>query len=473
MCMVTVNSTTHPLLPFTLPPLDSLRTRGGYSCRSLNFTLTVPNGKALDLFKSASSSFAPLSLQSNVVMNAQREAEQPLLGSLVLNGTDVISDVSGNVREIFDSANLFYGTENPIALAALGFTTGFNVISGGLNVKEGITEEKVAEKMADSTGKALAHLKIAKGSVQAAGGVVFIPARALTIAALATASKAYATAAGVLGGIGGVCFNIVSILSGIMLGIRLCEVYQFYRDLKKILNDSHLSEEDRQRRALEYFKQLRIVNPQEKEEIRQAIMSSEKFRSLTSEQQQAKIIKKENKLLQKKEAYLRRIVGDEGLEWICQKGPQEAKTVIDFIQRKSFEKLVMMSMGMGLILLGIGAAAIAFVPYMPAMIASAVVGLAVSLGWLILDAYTVYKDFDKGEPGRFDKLWIFLSTTLAMISVSLVFFFSTGIPSLIAASIVGAVWFAMNSACYFRIYRFEQKKLDLSTHTSVSFAAGH
>ena len=185
------------------------------SSRKYDYTMSLPESLSrapIAVINKAALSTTSVPNPPKTIAKKDMNVDQALLGPLVLTGADLISDLSSHVRKSFDSANIIYGTENPIALAALGFTTGFSLLSGGLNAKEGREEAKIAQKISDETGKSLAYLQLASGSAQAAGGGLYIPMRALMIASLITASKVCATIAAVLGSLGGTCFNIASIV---------------------------------------------------------------------------------------------------------------------------------------------------------------------------------------------------------------------------------------------------------------------
>jgi hypothetical protein len=386
-------------------------------------------------------------------------ADQAMLGTLALGGAGIIADISGSVQKTFDTYHKVYGTENPVALGVLGLTTGFNVVSGTNNVLGGLKEIRAADKISDTAGQVLGGLKVVQGGIGVGGGAVFIPMRALSIAALFTASKVVSTLAGILGGIGTVCFNIVSILAAIGIGIRLDEQRKFRAELDAILKDPQLSEEMRPKKALEHLKQLAAVSPQEKEQIRNEISASRGARFLSPATLSKKVEEKANVLLQKKEAELKRLVGDDCLTQIRQKGAAEAASVIEAVQSKSNEKVVVSSVSMALLIVGLIVTAISLTLTGPVgIIVAAAVGLAVSVGWLIHDGYNLLTEFKSSDPGRHDKLWIFISTAIAVVAVALVFFLSGGIAPIIAASVVGAVWLAINIACYHRLSKLVNKK---------------
>jgi hypothetical protein len=430
-------------------------TNKNYSRTTLNYTITVPSDlslKTTEIFN--------YQVTSSIRDDAKADvSNQALLGPLVLSGADVVADFSSHIRQTFSNYHQVKGTENPGILAALGFTTGFSLVSGGLNVNSAIKEIKTAEKISDTVGKTLANLKIARGVVQASGGAIFIPVRALSIAALFTSSKVISTIASVLGSVGSACFNVVSIIAAIGIGIRLNEQRQFQSELNAILQDPNLPEAEAPIKALEYLKKLAAVSPEEKEEIRQEIVAQPELGALNPELLSARIEEKAGLLLLKKEAYLKRLTNEDCVTQIREKGPSDAASVVEAVQKKSKEKAILASIGLALLTVGLVMTVASFIFTGPiGIIVSAAVGFATSLGWILVDGYDLIKEFKSTDPGRYDKLWIFMSTVVAVVSVSVVFFLSGGIAPIIAASVVGAVWLAINSACYYRLYKFEIAK---------------
>ncbi len=431
------------------------KTSKNSSYTRLNYTMTLPRSPALkttEIFNRqiTSPEQEPGKGEGAVKGNI---AEHALLGPLVLNGAFLISDFSGHIRQSFATYHAVYGTENPVALNALGFTTGFSLVSGGLNVGDAIKEIQTAGKISDTVGKTLGNLKVVNGVVLASGGAMFIPVRALSIAALFTSSKIVTTLAGVLGSLGGACFNVVFIIAAIGIGIRLNEQRLFRKELNSILQNPNLPEAERPIKALEYLKKLATVSPEEKEDIRQEIMAQAEFRELNPGQLSAKVEEKAHLLLLKKEAYLKRLSNEDCITQIRQKGPSDATSVVEAVQKKSKEKIILSAIAMALLIIGLAVTVASFIFTGPVgVLVTAALGCATSLGWILVDGYGLINEFKATDPGRYDKLWIFISTVIAVVSVSLVFFLSGGIAPIIAAAVVGAIWLAINAACYYRLY---------------------
>ncbi len=456
--MATLN-TINPYLNFTLTAgrshtaLSAALTSEKFNHSSLDFTITVPKNIAFpttEIYKRTIPAVARVNVNEPGVA-----PEGTLLGPLVLSGAEVIADFSANIRQTFSTYHQVYGTESPAALAALGFTTGFSAVSGVLDVHSALKEIRTAERVNDIAGKTLAQLKLVKGAAQTIGGAVYIPVRALSLAALSTSAKIVSVMAGTLGSIGSACFNIVSILAAISIGIKLNDQRLFRKELDAILQDPNLPESERPTKALEHLKKLATVSTQEKEEIRTELRAQPENQALSSLQLDAKVEEKSSLLLQRKEAHLKRLIDSESIKQIREKGPAEANEVIKAVLNASLKKVVWSSIGMVLISIGLALTVAAFIFTGPiGIIVTTAIGLTTSLGWLIYDGYELIKEFQEASPGRFDKLAILISSIVAVIAVSLVFFLGGGLAPIIAACIVGALWLAINGVCYYRLYKY-------------------
>ncbi len=444
---------------FALPGNQPQERTAVYNPPHLKFHFSRPSDSQLrtgDAFGNGTSSSR---FANRVHVQSGGLPDQAPLGTLVLSGNDLINNVAGNVRSIFSGANKVFDTKNPAALAALGFTSGFSIFSGPVNVINGIKEVKTAEKTSDAAGRALAYLKIARGVVFATAGVVLIPVRVLTIVSLWTASQIVATMAGTLGSAGSALFSIGSFLVGIGLGIRLHEQRCFRKELNAILKDPALNEEMRSVKALEHLKKLATVSPEEKTQFLNELEADPQYCALSPEQQAEKKTEKEKLLLERKEAFLKRVTSGECLKLIRQQGPSEAKAVIAAVQKQSLEKVIIASISMALVCIGLATTAASFVFTGPiAIITLIAVGLATSFAWMLVLGYGLFQEFMNSEPGRFDKLWIFLSSVAATVSVATIFFLSGGTAAILASLTAGVIWLGINGVCYYRLHELEKKK---------------
>lgn len=390
----------------------------------------------------------------------QTPSAQPLVGTLTLGANSVISDVSGTVRSVFDGAHKVFGAPSPAALAPLGATSGFNVISGSLNVWNGIKEIKTAEKTSDTAGKVLGVATVGRGSAFATGGATFVPVRALTVAGLFTTSKIVTTLASILGKAGTSLFAIGYVFVGMGLGIRLNEHRQFRQQLFAILNDTSLDEPARAVKALEHLKSRATITPEEKSKISEGLQADESFRALTPDEQVQLRTDKEKLLIQKKETFLKRVLNDDCLKLIREKGPAEAAEVIAAVKKKSLEKTVLASVSMALASVSLVLSVASFLTTSPITITVlAALSIAMAIGWLAVDTYGLIQEYIKSDPGRFDKLWLFLSTVIATIAASVAFYTSGGMAFIFGASVVGTAWVGINAICYRRIQQLWTQKM--------------
>lgn len=408
-----------------------------------NYTIILPD----DLSLIPGTSF------KNLPITPRKVAEnKPALGPLVLSGVDLITDFTGYVSKSFDGAKIIYGTESKVALSALELNSIFGLVKGSLNVKAGIREAKQADKISDTAGCALAATKVLVGGAQVSGASCFIPMRALSIAGLVTASKVCASIAAVLGKMGSSAFTIASIFAAISHSIRLNEQRCFRQKLNEILTEPNLTEEARYVLALDHLKKLVTISPEEKAAI------GDKYRHLNPPKKVEKTAKKERQLLAKKEGYLKRLTGGDCVNQIRAPSQVAAKEVVETVRAKSREKVILSSIAMVLLVIGISLAVASFFVNPIGLMVVAAIGITTTLCWVLLDAYSLSKNYKESDPGRYDKIWIFASTTLAVITVSVAFFFSAGIAPIIAAAVVGAIWLGVNITTYVRIREFEKKK---------------
>ncbi len=445
---------------FALPGNHPQERAAAFNPSRLKFKFSIPlhlqptTGDAFGNGASSASRFA-----NRVHVQGGGLPDQAPLGTLVLSGNDLINNIAGNVRSLFAGANKVFDTKNPAALAALGFTSGFSVFSGPLNVINGIKEVRTAEKISDVAGRSLGYLKIARGVAFATGGAVLIPVRVLTIASLWTASQIVATMAGTLGSAGSALFSIGSFLAGIGFGIRLNEQRRFRAEFNAILKDPALSDEMRIVKALEHLKQLATISPEEKTQLLSELEADPQYSALSPEQQVEKSAEKEKLLLERKEAFLKRVTSGDCLKLIRQNGPSEAKAVIEAVQKQTLEKVIIASISMALVCIGLATTAASFVFTGPTAIVTLIaVGLATSFSWMLVLGYGLFQEFMQSEPGRYDKLWIFLSSVAATVSVAIIFFFSGGTAAIIASLGAGIIWLGINGVCYYRLYQLEKMK---------------
>ncbi len=107
------------------------------------------------------------------------------------------SNVSAVVRNIFWIQN---GVDpNPGITAGLGYTSAGGIISGPINVMDGLAQLKKAKKIGDVAGERLAKINVAKGGLEFASGGVMAASRTVSLASIHTTSKTMQVAGSVLG----------------------------------------------------------------------------------------------------------------------------------------------------------------------------------------------------------------------------------------------------------------------------------
>ncbi len=393
---------------------------------------------------------------SECSLKKQTSKPQPLISSLALSGNGVIGDFSSHIREVSLTSNKIYNTHHPKALASLGFTSAFNMISGGLNMKSGWEEVKAAREVSDTAGQALGAIKIAKGSVFAAGGAAMVPARVLTIVEGVKNASVMGGLAGSLGSSGGSLFTLGSLFAGIDIGFRLHKQRLFRQELFQILNDPHLDEPARIAQASQYLKNMASLSPEERVQISKEMKADPNYQELPPDEKLRELIKKETQMLSQKEALFKRVLDSGCLDLIRTNGADDS-AIVQAAKKASLKRVILQGSAMALICIGIALFIASFIFSTPfALMVTAIISLVVSMGWLVLDGYELINNFKQSDPGRFDKLWILLSSVIAVVAVGLVFFLTAGFAPLIAASSVGIVWLAVNAFCYYRLYQAEK-----------------
>lgn len=444
--IMTALNRTQPLLQFTLfpgPRPARLRPLSRDSSHLIFYTTPL------------SSIGSPSALIKRNV-TALSDEKKAWLSPSVVSATNFIGGISDQIGEGLKKAATFWGRERSPALeASLGFASVFNEIAGAVNIKNGISESKAAKKISDASAKVLADVKVGKGVVQVASGAVTFSTSTLTLGSLATNSQTLALWAIKFKVAKGICLGFLSLLNGVAKGLSLKEQVEFYRDLKRSLNEQAPTENARFIRAFEHLQQLVTITTQEKAEVRQVVSSSVKYSTLEPAKKEAKVLKKENRLLQKKEGYIKRITNEECLTLIRQGSAANAREVVETVHKKICENLKLTPLGIALIAIGVTSTIALLLAIPGAALAFAIIEFATSIGSVALKGYSLIQSFKSIEPGRFDKLWIFLSSTFAVISVASAFFLSTGTASILLALAVSALWLTVNSLCYYRLYCLE------------------
>jgi len=369
------------------------------------------------------------------------------LSALTVAGADVIADSSAVVRGGFTLFSKLLGTRDHTALSALGMTTGFGLVLGGLAIRSGRQEVEKARKIVDRPGLALAHLKIAQASATAAAGGVFIPVRVLTLAAIVKEVPSAVAIAGVLGSMGGALFVLVIFFAAVGRVLRLAELYRFNAELNGVLKDAAaVQQQPPATVALEHLKKFLSISAQTEAEIAKALEKNSYYLSLKAEQKAEFICSTHQLLLQKREAFLARVTSEECVRLIRQTDRNDCTKTLATVQSKCWEKRRLSLLVAGLLgtSLSLTMASVIFTGA-AAVTAIAVAGFAISLSWFLFDLHGFIQEC-RSSPGKeHDAFWLRLSNSLAVGSVGTACLLSNAaLPVVVAACAVGALWLAVN-----------------------------
>lgn len=165
----------------------------------------------------------------------QEEGGSVDFGPLTLGAMDLISEVSSSTQTVYSTIDQFSGLNDPISLSILGGTSFFSVFNGVIGFQEGWREASLAKRVGDVWGRFLSMLKCLRGSVQTLAGIIFVPVRALAVAAALTASKVYEVVADSWGQIGGGLFGFVNVITAVANTVEVYRGYCFREKVYKLL----------------------------------------------------------------------------------------------------------------------------------------------------------------------------------------------------------------------------------------------
>ena len=115
-------------------------------------------------------------------VNKVFSSQKPLFGPVARGAADLVSGFSSTVCNGISTLDWYLGPHNPAAMATLGITSAFSIVSGPIDISQGSNEWKTAKKVNDVWGRANAGLKCAGGVLQTTVGAAYISIRGLTIA---------------------------------------------------------------------------------------------------------------------------------------------------------------------------------------------------------------------------------------------------------------------------------------------------
>lgn len=383
-------------------------------------------------------------------------AEKVFLGPLVLGAGDLIADLAGKTRGVYNQINLFQGTEDPVGLVGLSVTSVFSIVSGACTAYDGYREERLSKKIGDVWGRVLGGLKAFRGSVTTTASTLSLPARALTLTALATTSKVITAVASVFSNVSGALFSTIGLIYLVINSIKIHLQRGFDQELSAVLNNPALPPEEKNGAALAFLQDKLRVSDEEKAAIRADVEANPRYQDFSNEKKEAKITSKIGKLSKKKEEELKRVTSGECVDKIKNADTSAADEVVESVLSQCRKNMFFNALGVVISILGISAMIIGLVFSAGApLLAAAVMSVVVTAALFGLDLYYLVKDFQQSQPGRYDKLCLLISSVVGFGAASAAVCFSMNPIAISCAAVFGLIWLTINLVCYWRLRNLE------------------
>lgn len=366
----------------------------------------------------------------------------PLIGSRLL----------GIVQSVFSLFSLVGLTKTPIELEGTGILKGLNLVRSPLGMRSGIKKLLEANERADKVGQFDASLQIARGGTSSVATAMYLPAYAVSLFDALKTYPALLSTAKILGTVSGSMFSFVSGLSFICSSISLHYNRLLYSDLREIVKDPALPEQQRTQKALAYLKMCTNVTEEEKKKICTEVYANTHFATANGAQINAVISRVESLFLANKLAIVSRGLSQKSIRKIQAAEPQNGSAVVDSVYQDSRRRtwLKGISTTLSAISLGLGIAALVLLTP-EAIVAMSIVSLAIGVATLGLDIYDMFQQFELAGERSLDRLWIIGSTGLGMAAMLIVTALAKGIVPIIAAAVIGVVWLLMAIVSYVRL----------------------
>lgn len=362
---------------------------------------------------------------------AGEESNAPIFSSGCLGGVDLIMATSGAVRGAIETANVAQSRDSTICTSALGITTVFSVVGGALAMHKGWKDSSLMRRIGDVTGHVLAGLRFARGTIVTVAGSIFVPVRALTLAAYATASKSMELIAGILGQIGGSLFGFTGVLLGIGTAIDLSDQISFRASFNAALvGDGGIE------RAFTFLKEKLTLTAEEA--------------ALPNEEREA--------LLAKKKSMLTRSIGAACVEKIETATVAEAEEVIAQVSWDNGKKIAASIVMLALSIMGIVSTIIPFISATSAaLVAVAAINLLSATGWLIFDLKNGFetilkKASEENDRGKYDHILMGAVSLLCISAVTFAGLFEAALVMQFIALGVGILWLSIVTICLINRY---------------------
>jgi hypothetical protein len=122
--------------------------------------------------------------------------------------------------------------------------------------------------------------------------------------------------------------------------------------------------------------------------------------------------------------------------------------------KTDLEKLALAVAGVVFAILGVVSAGLTVASFGgPTLIAIAVLDLIAGLGCMLIDGYQFVNSLQSGNIGRYDEVWLLLTTAVCLGAVILALAFSETALAAVVACVLGSVWLAINLICFYYLYQ--------------------
>ena len=425
------------------------------------------------------------------------------------------SDISSTYRMGQGLVNAIQNRPDQTGLSGLGITSGASILSGYVAGCRGYVENEKASKINDYWGMVSGKINMVRGGFEAAGGAVFIPVRALTIAAAQTNSAALTQSATVLGNVGSGLFGVTYLLLAVPSAISMRKGMKFGSALKDSMSEEGSKTEKLQSGLKFLMDELSLERPDRKE-IANRVANDPKIwdkghvKPVTIEKEDRELLSQYDHdyvdgfvgkigelkgydditqaqigehiklgFVNKKklnEAELGRAAGQETVDLVKEElqkpeGEQlisrladpsdteaikDAEAFLGKVEKNTSFNVWFNAAFVFFCVLG----AFAFFAGMAGSggalgIAVAAIWVFVSVGMLAIDGYCLWDAYKKGDPKLNDKIMMAIMGVFMTTAVVLGTVFSGGLVPLIASGVIGGMWLGLGAYSY---YRWRKKK---------------
>jgi hypothetical protein len=385
---------------------------------------------------------------SNKNYFSKKEQDQPLISPLALGTAALLSDFSGKVRNATRLSNLMLGREQPLALLPMSVTSTFGLLLGPLTTKNSWKELQLSKKIGDTFGKRVSLFRCMGGVAEGISGLIYIPLRGLNLAMYYTTSKGVHLAGRILG-ISALATGVVpAFFNAVSSALRIHRLLSFRKQLFSAPPEE----------VVESLRKDLKVRKIERLGVHQEAKKSLKYLASSTDKQWMRIKKLTDRLELKKQRELSHVTSPEIVQSL-KKSEEKAESIFQKINALTKHNMRWHSLIIAISVLTLAGVALGIVFTGGSLaLVGALLMTIVSIGWFCLDGYQLMDAFKKDEHGKYERLWMLLSSIACFVVLTLAFYFSFGIAPFILAGIIGALWLSINGTCVYRLSTIKEDK---------------